>query len=257
MRLSSPFQRLVCALIASFTSSFFISVQSASASPWKCVDVSPVSGPLGYQLRSQGARCEGLYQPSVSSQRIELINLTNAIVTNRGARFIQVGTAASLNNGGVQIVGLSLVPDTFYRLDAPIPPGRQLMVPVADVVEPAALDFSQLGFVGYSGTVIVPLNVQFLDAGQPENIVSSGSMSATISLSTFATDVLWRWKSGCQIAPSNQIWNRVSGGSFFPRSPISFDITPLPTTPCGLEVAVKTTVDGWISTGWMINAVGF
>ena len=151
--------------------------QSARAEPWKCATVSPISGPLGYQHRGDGSRCEGLYEPTVSSQRIDLLNLTNAIPRSGSPKFAQISVPSSLTDvAGLHVVGLSLVPDTFYRLDAPISPARPAMIPTSDVIMPGGLDLSQLGFVGYSDKWIIPLNVQLTNTNQPVTIISIESI---------------------------------------------------------------------------------
>jgi hypothetical protein len=246
------------ALVALLSVPLTLTTCDALAAPWKCAAISPVGGPLGYQARDAGARCEGLYQPAVGSERIELLNLTNAVKTNSGAKFIQISVAPSLpKDTTLRILGLSFITDTFYRLDAPISSDKALLIPTSDVLEPAALDTSELGYVGYADNTIIPLNVQLLDTSQPRVITASGSVSVIISLSTFATEVLWRWKPTCQREGIDQKWSPVVGSGFYPRTPISFDITNLPSGPCPLMVAINTTSDGWVFTEWTINAAGF
>ncbi|WP_210337845.1 hypothetical protein [Bradyrhizobium sp. CCBAU 51765] len=184
------------------------------------------------------------------------MSLTDAPLSQRSARFLQIAASPSVaTEPGLHVVVLSLVPDTFYRLDAPI--DKPVIVPTADVIEPAALDLPQLGFVGYSQRYVVPVHVRAADGGQPSNIVPSGTLSASVTISTFATDILWRWKRSCPLDAAEQKWNKVRGADFAPNSPISFEIRVLPKTPCPLEIAVKTTADGWISQEWPVNAAGF
>ena len=66
----------------------FCSPAISQVTPSFCAKVTPAFGPLGYQVRDNGQRCEGLYEPEIGAQPIELLNLTYslALSSNAGRR---------------------------------------------------------------------------------------------------------------------------------------------------------------------------
>jgi hypothetical protein len=228
--------------------------------PSLCAKVEPIGGPLGYQRRGGGQRCEGFYQPSVSGERIDLLSLTYTRPKNvESLSFLHIQAVvrdkpAPSDAVTVHVVGLSLVPDTFYRLDAVLSAkAPSTTLPLSQVIGPGQLDVSQIGFVGYSSNSIVPLAIQLANTSEPPNSLPTLPISVTIALSTFATEVIWHWKPGCPSARPDQSSSRLPGSTFLPHVPLSFPLVPLPQQMCTLEVGANPSGGPWIWAEWTVD----
>ena len=121
----------------------------------KFAEVKPVDNLYGYKPRDSGQRCEGLYEPAVSAPSISLVDLTfGGVPVPDAYKFIRLGAAPrSADRANVVVIGVALVPDTFYRVHGSLKSGTGFSIPVSNVIRPGGLGAYDIGFVGLAGNV--------------------------------------------------------------------------------------------------------
>lgn len=126
-----------------------------------------VPGSIGYGLRVQGQRCEGLYESTVSAVNLEIVSLL------KGKLSFDLGKHESLQVLAPDVSGLLPLPvrvraialplRAYYRMDAVLPPSGVLVWPLSDIVERVKLPAEKIGVFGWVGgdrdKIFVPLEV--------------------------------------------------------------------------------------------------
>ena len=118
-----------------------------------CASLPPEHGPLGFQRRSDGDRCEGFFRSNVSGESLSVAFLMSGLLPE--SSFVEVTGAGPDREINVRAVALPL--GTYYRMDAVISPGKPLRWPLSEVVTASgSLKSTDLGLYGWFG-----------DAGRP------------------------------------------------------------------------------------------
>ncbi len=136
--------------------------QAFAADP--CEKLTPVKNPTGYREREPGVRCEGFYVAKVSrSRQLTLVGLTRGRLEfgERDSLTIE----SPLPNLKVRVRGVGIPAKTYYRLDGVIPPGKNFVWPLSEIVKRKHLRADDIGLIGFHGsrggdeTIYVPLDV--------------------------------------------------------------------------------------------------
>lgn len=119
---------------------------AAAADP--CASLPPENGPLGFQRRSNGDRCEGFFRSNVSGETLSVAFLMSGQLPE--SSFVVVTGAGPDREINVRAVALPL--GTYYRMDAVVSPGKPLRWPLSEVVAASrSLKSSDLGLYGWFG----------------------------------------------------------------------------------------------------------
>lgn len=137
---------------------------AASAQELVCKGLPPLQGSqFGYQKR--GERCEGLYVANVGSQSLAATSFSLGKVRFDLKSSVQLQISAPGQTQPVHVRAMAFPAKTYYRMDAPLPPGSNVLWPVRDVLLPAKLSDSQIGIFAWKGAedgktqVLVPVRV--------------------------------------------------------------------------------------------------
>jgi hypothetical protein len=128
----------------------------AAAGDRPCADLPPEHGPLGFQRRSNGDRCEGFFKSNVSGEALSVAFLMAGQLPE--ASFVEVAGAGPDREINVRAVALPL--GTYYRMDAVVTPGKPLRWPLSEVVTASrSLKNTDLGLYGWFGDPGRPIYV--------------------------------------------------------------------------------------------------
>ena len=127
----------------------------------------PVPGGVGYARRAEGQRCEGLYQSTVSSVRLQLVSVLKGKLEFDPERHQILNVTApevpGTENRPVRVRAVALPLKTYYRMDAVLPRGGALKWPLQDIIERIQLSADNIGVYGWvhdkEGRLFVPLSV--------------------------------------------------------------------------------------------------
>ncbi len=202
------------------------------------------------RYRARKNRCEGLYDSSSSGpgglgvvgvtigvfqfalEKKEVIEISSPIVADQPVN--------------VRVVGIP--PQTYYRLDAQLAPGKTLLWPVNDVLLPAKLYASQIGVYGWLGAgnreeAYVPVSAVGQSLGSPNDAVIRLILRATENVER----VQWRYADAvdgvCEALPSNYI--RHPQPSYFSGQPITIELPSSRSRELCVDVAASSR-SGWL-----------
>ena len=115
----------------------------------QCDDLDPEKSIYGY--RERDGRCEGFYNANVSGFTIQIVSLTQGVVSyalnsNEKLRL----TTEPLNNfESVSVRGVNFSPNRNYRLDLNLEGGSVADIPIKDVLQPNGISPQHLGVFGF------------------------------------------------------------------------------------------------------------
>ena len=144
----------------------------------------PVPGGVGYAWRAEGRLCEGLYQSTVSSVRLQLVSLLRGELAFDLERHRSLNVRAPevplLADRPVRVRAVALPLKTYYRMDAVLPPEGALQWPLHDIIGRVSLPASKIGVYGWvegdEGQLFVPLSVT------PGDDAAAGTAAAPIRI---------------------------------------------------------------------------
>ena len=123
-------------------------VRVARADP-ACVGLSPDQGPLGYQRRTNGDRCEGFFKSNVAGEALTVAFLMSGRVP-ASAELVVSGAGPKLE---INVRAIALPLGTYYRMDATVAPNKPLRWPLSEVVQAGhSLKNTDLGLYGWLET---------------------------------------------------------------------------------------------------------
>jgi hypothetical protein len=228
---------IVVVALASLLQQALLSNPSSAANdelPSFCVSLRPQFGPLGYQKRDENL-CEGLYNPSVGAAPVELLSFVAQSELPSAATPVEIG-ALSKAGTPLHLVGSSMVPTIYYRLDAMLSPDApEIQYNPASVATRAGLDLSQVGFVARDPDNIK--SIYLLHIG-PVSAAKTERANLVIKLSALANSVAWKWDADC--APGTDDWQQLHGSIFPPGSAITIRGIDLPKTTCPIRLLVRS-----------------
>ena len=154
-----------CALIALWV----LALAEPDARPQNptCTDLEGVPGAMGYQHRSDPARCEGLYQSPVAGESLVLLSLVNRDISYdlKTDKILTLAvpdvTALGASEVSVRARALPLLP--YYRMDTSVASAQALEWPLQTVIGRVGLPADNIGVFGWiekEGTqTFVPVSV--------------------------------------------------------------------------------------------------
>jgi hypothetical protein len=174
--------------------------------------LTPIRDPTGYTLR--GNRCEGLYEAPVSSTGLELVSLTRGKLRFDLDPALQLTVSApdpgDAAPGPVRVRAVAKPLRTYYRMDAELPPTRQLSWPVRDVLWPQRLAAHRIGLFGWverdGERIFVPLRV-----GIQGERVAPGTVDLVVRSTADVERVVWRWWAESGPGPGG--WRSLAGST--------------------------------------------
>ncbi len=215
------------------------------ASGGQCSDLQPADGKLGYHVRSNPDRCEGLYQSLVSGE-IELLSFLRRQLafnpqTDATLTILAPKTAPGATSP-VSIVARALPLHVYYQLDASLAPDQTFQWPISTIIVPAGFAAADLGVVGSvltpDGRVFLPLDVK------PQSHVPELynrpviTFRASQDLDTFQ----WRLVADDAAPP----WNKASEGRTIRMGDaVSFPVDGPTGRVVLLDLAAKPTTADW------------
>ncbi len=133
---------------------FLTLLSHAEAQAIECKGVKPVEGELGYRLRQQSERCEGLYAASVAGEALSVISLTSAEISYQIASDKHLLVAApplsGLSQGPINVQANSIRPGMyFYRMETTVRPEESARWPLEPVLSQLKLPANSLGVLGW------------------------------------------------------------------------------------------------------------
>ena len=222
-----------------------------------CEKLTPIPGFLGYQARDSNKRCEGLYDPLTNRVHAQIIGMTyvagsqpkdisTVCISKMPARENTIDTDQSI----LRILGLSILQDTYYRLDGIITDREPILTFRADeVLYPSGMSISQIGFVGRSDDAIVPLVISF-DHECSKFPAIKPPIAVALRFATLTNKIAWRWSDACSASTQ---WTELPSRQYLPGEVIRFDINPPPKSPCGLIIASRNASQNWNDNRWDIK----
>jgi len=181
-------------LIATFATT--IPAAMAAAQTNSCQGLTPIAGPDGYQPRSNGQRCEGLYSSQVSAPPIELVSLTRGpLHYDLDHPMVLKVRLVSAVSSPVTVRAVGIIPGLYYRLDARLGPGQTLDWPIADVLGRDRIPADAIGVYalvpksGGSGDAYAPVSV--VSAGEADT--QAGQIVAVLRPLVRLSDLTWRF----------------------------------------------------------------
>ncbi len=204
---------------------------------------------LQYRVRKN--RCEGLYD-SITSRRpsgLDVVGVTIGLFQFALERkeVIEVSSPIVADQPvNVRVVGIP--PQTYFRLDAQLAPGKTLLWPVNDVLLPAKLYASQIGVYGWIGAsngeeTYVPVSAVGQSLGSHNDAVIRLILRATENVEK----VQWRYADAvggaCETLPSN--YARLSQSSYFSGQPITIELPSSGSRELCVDVAASSP-SGWL-----------
>ena len=173
---------------------------AASALGQSC-GLDPEGGPLGYQRRYNGSRCEGfIRQPVAGTAGVVLVSLTYGAVAFDWAHNAELQLGLSQKpKARVRIRGEFIPFTRYYRLDAEIGPEQPMLrVGLSDVIARAEMTPEQLGLYAYRllpGGVqeVIPIAVT---ADAPPRVSTGVAIHAILRAGIDVTDLRWRLRAG-------------------------------------------------------------
>jgi hypothetical protein len=204
----------------------------------------PLPGGLGYRLRQDDIRCEGLYASTVSAPSLEVVSLL--IGELRFALESDVRLVVSVPDDlrhrlktPVQVRAVALPLATYYRLDAQLPLEGALAWPVAHVLRPAGLHAERVGVFGWvvhnDEKLFIPLQVTPEGQAQERH-----PMKLVVRSPKDAESLVWR--AYMPAAQDQRLPAWVEGGAVTPipaGHPVPLVIPNGPTGIMRVEVAAK------------------
>ena len=189
----------------------FTPAQAAS-----CGSVQPSAGPLGYQPRTNGDRCEGFFQQQVSAaHKLEFLSLLNGtikydLVSDR-TLIVSVPSLSELQTAQVFLEARALRAGTYYRMDAVLSSPGTFKWPLNAVITPANLPADAIGVVAWVnrdlGKYYIPVSVI------PENVVASRPRALNMIFRSSLDIELLQWRSWRESGARPSEWVRVGGSN--------------------------------------------
>jgi hypothetical protein len=201
--------------------------------------LTPIRDPTGYTAR--GNRCEGLYESPVSSTGLELVSLTRGKLRFELDPALQLTVSApdpgDAAPGPVRVRAVAKRLRTYYRMDAELPPSRQLSWPVRDVLWPEGLGAERIGLFGWverdGERIFVPLRLA--PQGQP---IVPGTVELVVRSTADVERVVWRWMAEGGPSPGPGGWRNLAG-STPAGQPITIVVPEGPRAILRVEVTAK------------------
>lgn len=199
-----------------------------------CGDEIPAAGNLGYRLRHNDQRCEGLHMERLSGG-IELASLTLGRVNWRPRidselRIGAVGAAA-----GLTLLGSAIPPGGRYKLTALLKPQVPFRLPLREVIEPLGIQPDTLGLLARreqrlnGRDVFVPVFARTADQGA----TTGTSIVAAIRATQDIVDLRWRLVIPLAQGSAAAEWQRLPlRGPYVARG--EFAEIVLPSWPSGV-----------------------
>jgi len=144
-------------------------------------------------------------------------------------------------HGPIHVRAVARPPNTYYRMDAEIAPGKPLAWPVGDVLRPAQLSAERIGLFGWvetaEGRVFIPLRAASVGAPPSTNgVVLELRSPRTLEVA------LWRAKPRGQTSGGSTEWHE-AGRRLAAGVPI---VVPIPEGPPEvLQLTVQAKVEGY------------
>jgi hypothetical protein len=151
---------------------------AAGADP-SCPNLPPDHGPLGFQRRTNGDRCEGFFKSNVSGEALTVAFLMSGRLPDSGS--VEVSGAGPKREINVRAVALPL--GTYYRMDAVITPEKPLRWPLSEVVNASrSLKNADLGLYGWFGDPGRPIYVPVRAMVPGEPPASAGAQAVRLGV---------------------------------------------------------------------------
>ncbi len=185
-----------------------------------CDQVQPLIQPLPgstIQYKDRGNRCEGFYSADVGAMSIQLVSLTEGIISYELTNGVRLQLSAPGQVGSVHVRALAKPLRTYYRMDATLQGGTVLNWPVNDVLLPGGLSADRIGVQAWKtdggDTIYVPVRVTVASsAGAP---IGPATTYLSVRPSFDVETIKWRSAmaihgscssfSAWQDAPRNQV----------------------------------------------------
>jgi hypothetical protein len=212
-----------------------------------CERLNPIPGPLGYQLRDDGARCEGLYDPLVAGVAADLIDLsirsTEALDPAE-----DISVSAQATTAKIRVVGRSMLADSHYRVDLKLDRGGEVaVIPIDTVLKPAEIDPNQIGFTAYVDGVLTPVIVKSSSHPDPNDT----GYVVTLRFGQSNDRLAWRWQESCGIQND---WTEVPSFASLPGEPVAIKVSRPLRDNCSLSVLTHSENGEWSEDHWLIGA---
>lgn len=220
----------------------FIGTFQSAAAQLSCSGVTAISGPTGYQRRSNADRCEGFFQQQVSGT-LEFLSLVKGTINyDLVSDKTLIVSAPNLNQfAGSQVflTARALRPNTYYRMDAAIASGESFRWPLNPVL--ATLPSNAIGVVAWInrdlGKYYVPVSVV------SENVATPATRPPSMILRASLDIELMKWRIR-QEGGGDRTGDWITVGGALPTiiragQPVSVELQGRPEGPAVVEVAVK------------------
>lgn len=160
----------------------------------QCSQLRSTPDGLGYKLRNNSTRCEGLYESNVSGESLQIVSLLEGPLVFGANPDIVLKVSPALNTGmNVHVRAVPVPLKTYYRMDAELQPNTVLSWPVRDVLSRIGLSSSTLGVYGWIGgendPIFIPLRVT--PGGQARQ--AQGNVILGVRSSVSIDRASWRW----------------------------------------------------------------
>ncbi len=214
------------------------------------ISIKSIEGPLGYNVRKNSPRCEGLYESPVSSPVLEVVSFNiGAIVyelDSNAVLYAAADIAADTSIETVNFRALALPANTYYRMDATLSGNDILRWPVGDVLLPAKLYSDRIGIYGWIDHEMERLLIPIRVSQTIDTIVQhiEDQFYLQIRYSGAIERMFWRFPESETELGSWQAVDRADLLSGYPAT-----IT-MPEDPCGI-ITVEITAELSASDDWL------
>lgn len=212
----------------------------AQTSETPCGSLRPVANVLGYRLRDQNIRCEGLYESTVRAVGLELVGVTtggpfdlsHSPVEITGPRLAGLPPEAGKQ---IYVRAVALPLKTYYRMDGILDETSKLVWPVDEVVGPAGLEARDIALYGWVGTEMEQRFVPVRVTRQGADHTDSGDIQLVFRVSSAAESIYWR----TTIGGVESEWEPAIEGPVRSGQSIAVDLPNEPPSEVRVDVTAK------------------
>jgi hypothetical protein len=192
----------------------FVSVlpNAAPAQGNPCPSFRPIVGSVGYALRENDKRCEGLYESPVQGLSLEIVSVLKGRLgfdfEHHRALDVSAPNLPASASPLLHVGAVALSLKTYYRMDAVFQSGESMTWPIDDVLKPVGLTADNLGVFGWiesqAEKVFVPLKV--VPKSELAKRESEASVELIVRSAVNLEKVVWRASSDYSSEPTPSNW---------------------------------------------------
>jgi hypothetical protein len=231
----------------------FIGTFQTAAAQLSCSGVPAISGPLGYQRRSNADRCEGFFQQQVSGT-LEFLSFVKGTINydlvSDKALIVAPPNLTQFGGSQVFLTARALRPATYYRMDAVMASGETFRWPLSPVLTQANLPSSAIGVVAWINRDLekyyIPISVVSENVATPANRHPSMILRPSVDVELLKWRI--RQESGREKMSD---WITVGGAQpaiIRAQQPVSLELQERPSGLAVVDIAVKYANQGKIQT---------